>query len=251
MILSEYFDISPPLIPPTCSTINAPTKATTTDVYGSSLTSVSNTKPPSTTTSTNTVRELQKTMSNSTMIYEEKTERAASKINGPSIEVSKANEDCINPSIIEISSIPSTSGFENKTAATVKKEMISLSRSRRRFLSEDFVYKYFPGKINYKKRKSPSAPEMHVVSGEAYRSQIIAKPQKKKRSPDWNCIYCGSTFTEDKRAKKNVKGIQCDGCLKQIHTKCVPVSHLQKGGFDLEADDESDEFFCKSCLQNK
>ena len=145
MTLSEYFDISPPLIPPTCSTINAPTKATTTDVYGSSLTSVSNTKSPSTTTSTNTVRELQKTMSNSTMIYEEKTERAASNINGPSIEVSKADEDCINPSIIEISSIPSTSGFVNKTAATVKKEMISPSRSRRPVLSEDFVYKYFPG----------------------------------------------------------------------------------------------------------
>ena len=110
------------------------------------------------------------------MIYEEKTEHAASIINGPSIEVSKADEDCINPSIIEISSIPSTSDFVNKTAASVKKEMISPSRSRRPVLSEDFVYKYFPGKINYKKRKAPSAPEMHVVSGDAYRSQIIAKP---------------------------------------------------------------------------
>ena len=164
MTLSEYFDITPPLIPPTCSTINAPTKATTTDVYGSSLTSVSNTKSPSTTTSTNTVRQLQKIMSNSTMIYEEKTERAASITNGTSIEVSKANEDCINLSIIEISSIPSTSGFVNKTAASVKKEMISPSRSRRPVLSEDFVHKYFPGKINYKKRKAPSARTRNACS---------------------------------------------------------------------------------------
>ena len=102
------------------------------------------------------------------MIYEEKTEHAASIINGPSIEVSKADEDCTNPSIIEISSIPSTSGFVNKTAATVKKEMISPSRSWHPVLSEDFLYKYFPGKINYKKQKAPSAPEMHVVSGAVY-----------------------------------------------------------------------------------
>ena len=98
------------------------------------------------------------------MIYEEKTERAASIINGPSIEVSKADEDCINPSIIEISSIPSTSGFVNKTAASVKKEMIIPSRSQRPVLSEDFVHKYFPGKINYKKRKAPSARTRNACS---------------------------------------------------------------------------------------
>ena len=47
------------------------------------------------------------------------------------------------------------------------------------------------------------------------------------------------------------KGSVCDGCLKQMNTKRAQVSHLRKGGFDLEADDESDEFFCETYPQKK
>ena len=43
----------------------------------------------------------------------------------------------------------------------------------------------------------------------------------------------------------------CDGCLKQMNAKRAQVSHLWKEGFDLEADDESDEFFCETYPQKK
>ena len=111
-------------------------------------------------------------------------------------------------------------------------------------------YKFFPGKVIYKRKRSVNAPTPNVVSGNEFRkflAQKTDKKTKKKKGEEWTCIYCERTYSEDMKSKKNLKWIECDACKRQMHVSCMPKSFLVKVQLDQNGDDEEVDFSCEFC----
>ena len=111
------------------------------------------------------------------------------------------------------------------------------------------MYQFYPGKVKYKKRKPPAAPEMSVVSGKYARISMLSKPAKKKSCTQWICAYCDITYDEDVAGNTNMKWIQCDNCQMKMHINCTPRAHLSSQNFDFE--EEENYFKCEKCLSEE
>ena len=112
------------------------------------------------------------------------------------------------------------------------------------------IYKYYPGKVEYKKRKAPTSPQKSVVSAKAFRVGLMEKTcnRRKKKSDVWSCVYCDISYDEDISNGRNKKWIACDNCEIKQHISCVPRSHLAVQNFDQE--EEENDFKCEKCFDD-
>lgn len=111
----------------------------------------------------------------------------------------------------------------------------------------DPLYKYFPGKITYKK-KPPPEPLMNVVSSKTYRDMVENRQNKNKKNKnaDWICSYCDVCFSDDKKRRRYEQWIKCDKCGIQMHVKCIPIMHMASSAYDPNSNQEQ-EFLCEAC----
>ena len=110
------------------------------------------------------------------------------------------------------------------------------------------IYKYFPGKVVYKKRKTPTSPQKSIVSAKSFRLQTLNKQKtKKNKADDWICEYCKISYDEDLSSDRgNRKWIGCDNCHLKQHITCLPRAHLSAQNFDIEEDEN--DFLCERCF---
>ena len=111
-------------------------------------------------------------------------------------------------------------------------------------------YIFYEGKIEYKKRKAPDNPQPSMLVSKEYRKYMVNKKTKKKKSNDWECMYCGISWTDDVNKGKERRWIECDSCSRQMHTLCVPKKHKETISYDSEDSSEEVSFSCEFCLSN-
>ena len=110
---------------------------------------------------------------------------------------------------------------------------------------EQSLYKYYPGKIIYKK-KLPKEPIMSVISSRVYRASVLKKVAKE--ADDWICCYCKVTYSEDQETNRDVGWIECDKCKSQMHNKCIHQTHLNATGYEPNDETDDIEFKCEVCF---
>ena len=110
------------------------------------------------------------------------------------------------------------------------------------------IYKFYPGKVEYKKHKKPSSPQRSIVSGQKFRIDNIKKniSKKTKNGDVWVCAYCDVLYDDDMKNNLNVQWIECDDCQVTQHISCLPKSHLTIQNFDMNADEN--DFRCEMCF---
>ena len=111
---------------------------------------------------------------------------------------------------------------------------------------EDPLYKYYPGKVVYKKRKARTSPVKSIISGKEFRVQMLKKPKKNKKGNEWMCAYCDISYDDDIKNNISKKWIECDNCHSTQHIQCLPRSHLDLQNFDF--DEEENDFLCEKCF---
>ena len=129
-------------------------------------------------------------------------------------------------------------------------QALSCQTSRQRERKPLQAYNYFTGKIKYKK-KEPTERIMNVVSSKGYRELVEnrAARGKAKRSNDWTCKFCHSSFKSEKKSKKVSTWIECDSCKSQMHVKCIPREHMTNGGYSESDFTGETSFECEMCFQ--
>ena len=113
-------------------------------------------------------------------------------------------------------------------------------------------YIYYPGKIEYKKRKQ-TTPIPSVVSSSTYRASVMSKA-KKSKGAEWICVYCKKEWSEEDKKGEKYDWIGCDTCDRKMHIHCIPISHMNEINFEWESNNDADEevdFQCEVCLRSK
>ena len=92
---------------------------------------------------------------------------------------------------------------------------------------------------------------MNVVSSKGYRELVENRSArgKAKRSNDWTCKFCHSSFKSEKKFKKVSTWIECDSCKSQMHVKCIPREHMTNGGYSESDFTGETSFECEMCFQ--
>ena len=69
----------------------------------------------------------------------------------------------------------------------------------------------------------------------------------KKKSDEWECVYCSISWSADVKSNKVRKWIECDKCQKKMHTTCVPKKHKESIMYDSDNSSDEVQFSCEFC----
>ena len=146
------------------------------------------------------------------------------------------NNNPNNPPLDSISSKPSTSGTQND------KNLLS-------------NHVFWDGKLNFKKRKTPTEPTPSLLSPKILKALIeqkeAEKAMKKRSANDWRCFYCTLYWSDDKqeykKSKSNAQWIGCDTCTRKMHVSCIPKKFIATSKLDISKIGEDIPFKCEKC----
>ena len=60
-------------------------------------------------------------------------------------------------------------------------------------------------------------------------------------------IACSRLWSDDTKKQNGVKCINCDCCVRKMHTKCIPLKHLNAMGYTMDDSLDSKYFVCEQC----